>query len=360
MRGFISVGLLLTLIVAVFLGGGTYYVMNGEMRYTFEEPESTTEEQLPGHDGSKTPNADTLASQGTSEVTPIGIESCISSLYTENRTQYDYWKRRYGDMHPEYAMYDAGSYCLLNDGTQLVSFSFFKKTGGTPGAAGQSIALFDAKGTLIRETNGLVQKTLGDVGTPRIDALKAGKVFFSFSSGDAGATMKQTYELQLSDFSFVKTGTTSALVETLPLAESESAGPVFSVKKVPAGFSMDMSSKEKTMEFSYTTQKLAHDPTKLQICWTLVDAADIVQTETDCWPLKTYGTVTLWIDSDFSLSPSPTNTIYKPGHHTVKLLVELVDPAKYTVDPGMRTVKLEPIASDDTGFFDLYFPSGAE
>jgi hypothetical protein len=139
-----------------------------------------------------------------------GSKDCIE-LRAEDPAQYDYWVARFTSLHPTLRVYDAGSYCELNDGTQLVSFSFFKPQDGewsgvTKDTAGQSIALFDREGNLLAETEGLFEKTLGDLGYPRIGLVENGIVTFSFSSGDGEAVSHQSYELRLGDFSFSKKG----------------------------------------------------------------------------------------------------------------------------------------------------------
>lgn len=115
------------------------------------------------------------------------------------------WRKKYASLHPEFnpGWTDAGAYCSLPDGTQLVSFSFSGRPSGREyDVLGQSIALFDSRGILLNETKGLYQRTLGDHIPPYIDDVSNGIAYFGFLSGDAGILVQQKYILRLQDFSF--------------------------------------------------------------------------------------------------------------------------------------------------------------
>lgn len=218
-RGFVNAIALFAIVLGfIAFGGGAYYVMY-QQSYTPILPDNTLDnsQTLP------TANDPQISPKPTTSTTAkVSAKSCISSLYSDDRAKYDFWKNKYGSLHSEFQMYDAGSYCLLSNGTQLVSFAYFKRGGSQeggaigPNAAGQSIALFDANNNLVRETRNLYEHTLGDLGSPRIDSVSNGKVQFSFSSGDAGVSVKQSYQMTLSDFNFTKTGQTLPTATPLP------------------------------------------------------------------------------------------------------------------------------------------------
>lgn len=211
-RGFASIALVIALIVLV-AGGVGYWVLTRQpaavsITSSVEPPATQPVQQ----------NSNTATQPTTSQATPTSPstsadsanpQSCIGSLYSSDRAKYDFWKSKYANLHPEFAIRDAVSYCQLTDGTQFVSFSF-SQTGPGSGEsvghfAGASIALFDKNNNLVRENNDL--RAIGD-GVPYIDSVANSKVRFR-SLGKGAGTLTENfderidvYELQLSDFSF--------------------------------------------------------------------------------------------------------------------------------------------------------------
>lgn len=127
------------------------------------------------------------------------LVSCTKSLYLDNRNQYDFWEAKFSKLYPNLKVYDAGAYCKLSNGDQLVSFSHFSQD---KTKAGQTIILFDKNNNLLKATDGFYCQTMGDLGYPVFDSIKDNKVIMSCSSGDAGYSLKQTYELNLDTFKF--------------------------------------------------------------------------------------------------------------------------------------------------------------
>jgi hypothetical protein len=135
------------------------------------------------------------------KIAAITFSECIDSLYRSDRNAYASWKGKFKAMHPEYSsIYDAGSYCALSDGTQLVSFSYFAASDHKE--KGQAIVLFDSEGEALKETQDFFCKTLGDLGTPKFDSLQDGKAGLSCVSVDAGQKAEQIYELDLDTFAY--------------------------------------------------------------------------------------------------------------------------------------------------------------
>ena len=143
--------------------------------------------------------------------------------------------------------------------------------------------------------------------------------------------------------------------------QTTSAVVGFSVKKVPTGTIVNAASQEETLELSVTTAPRAEDPTKLSLCWTMLDAENVSLSETDCWRLGTYGTWTAKTSADFSLAPSEAGKqrLWTHGHHQIKLRFDLVGPGSFQMADG-PSASTPILGSDDTGLFDFYIPEDAQ
>jgi hypothetical protein len=51
--------------------------------------------------------------------------NCLNDLYTENKTKFNFFRTKFEEIFPNYSVYDAGAYCSLPNGNQLVSYSLF-------------------------------------------------------------------------------------------------------------------------------------------------------------------------------------------------------------------------------------------
>ncbi len=127
----------------------------------------------------------------------IVFSECVDSLCEADRDAYSSWKKKFMKLHPEYGgIYDAGSYCELSDGTQLVSFSYFLKT--DHGKDGQAVVLFDGRGNVLKEPQGFRCRTIGDTGTPKFDSLAEGKLGLRCVSAGAGQSRSMNWIWTLS------------------------------------------------------------------------------------------------------------------------------------------------------------------
>ena len=198
------IGLLSTIFILATIFGYIYFLINpsdfqnknyvGEIKDT-----KASEEQAKIIDG-----------QNQNKIDTKDIVTCIQKIETQDPNKYSLLKEKYTAAHPEYkpdSIY-IYSYCPMKNGSQLVSISFFKNYSGkweglTKDTAGQSLALFDKDNNLHMETKDFFQRTLGDLVPPEIESVDSKKAIFSFSSGDAGFFTKQTYELNLEDFSYI-------------------------------------------------------------------------------------------------------------------------------------------------------------
>ena len=143
-----------------------------------------------------------------------------------------------------------------------------------------------------------------------------------------------------------------------PTEQQKTGG--FFVKKVPAGFVLDVTKVEPTLHLSVTTEPRAEDPAELYLCWTVVDPQDVVLSETDCWPLKKYGTWIASINYDHSLAPSSAGEkYYKYGHNMIKLRFDLVGPTRIQNADG-PSPNTPTLGTGDTGVFDYYIPEGVQ
>lgn len=148
------------------------------------------------------------------------------------------------------------------------------------------------------------------------------------------------------------------VVQKAPAPAAKTGG--FYVRKVPAGFVLDVTIEEPTLHLAVTTEPRAEDPATLSLCWTVVDPQDVVLSETDCWPLEKYGTWEASINYDHSLAPSPEgNAYYKYGHNMVKLRFDLVGPGSFQMADG-PSADAAILGSGDTGVYDYYIPEGTQ
>jgi len=79
----------------------------------------------------------------------ILFSSCTKSLYSYNPNQYNFWKTKFNNINKDIRAYDAGAYCKLSNGKQLISFSYFTIENNIPG---QTITLFDSNNNLEKTT----------------------------------------------------------------------------------------------------------------------------------------------------------------------------------------------------------------
>lgn len=146
------------------------------------------------------------------EETKMSFVSCMDSLYVDRRDYYSYWKGKFSGLYPNLRVYDAGSYCELNNGNQLISFSHFPTDGEVAGT-GQTIILFDEEDKVLKATENFHCQTMGDLGYPVFESLEDNIVTMTCSSGDAGQFLKSTYELDLETFEFSLTNKDTSLPE---------------------------------------------------------------------------------------------------------------------------------------------------
>ncbi|EKD79137.1 MAG: hypothetical protein ACD_41C00156G0007 [uncultured bacterium] len=149
---------------------------------------------------------------GVKKETKMSFVSCMDSLYVDRRDYYSYWKGKFSGLYPNLRVYDAGAYCELNDGNQLISFSHFPADGEVSGT-GQTIVLFDKKDNMLKATENFDCQTIGDLGYPVFASLEDNIVTMTCSSGDAGQLLKSTYELDLETFEFSLTNKDTSLPE---------------------------------------------------------------------------------------------------------------------------------------------------
>lgn len=145
-----------------------------------------------------TAEKDEALEKATSE---ISFVTCMESLYNEDRGKYDYLKNKFAELYPDLRVYDAGAYCELSSGNQLVSFSHFTASGKIEDAS-QTIVLFDANNNQLTATIDFYCETIGDLGYPIFQSIDNNIVTMRCSSGDAGASIKQIYELDIDTFEF--------------------------------------------------------------------------------------------------------------------------------------------------------------
>ncbi len=134
--------------------------------------------------------------------TNLSVKASVSSLYKNDRLEYQAWKDVFTATHKNLSVYDAGSYVELSNGNKIVTFSYFASE--DPQSAGQVVVLFDANNNVIRETKGLQCKAFGDVPTPVIDSVKDNKIYVSCTAGDAGLIKQEKFEIDISNFGFRK------------------------------------------------------------------------------------------------------------------------------------------------------------
>jgi hypothetical protein len=124
---------------------------------------------------------------------------CTTDLFSAQPRAYETWRNRYGAFHPEFAsIYDVGSLCVLQDGTTLVSFSYFHSP--DPKSRQQSVVLFDTNNNPLKETTGIHCRFIGDFPAPRIQAVTDGVAEILCVSADAGLSLAQRYLFDLSSF----------------------------------------------------------------------------------------------------------------------------------------------------------------
>ncbi len=137
--------------------------------------------------------------EGTEE-----LPACLKSLY-EDMDAYDYWEERFTATFPDLDVYDAGAYCELEDGTKLVSFSYFYDNELDPGA-GQMVVLFDQANQLLKSTDDFVCPTLGDVGYPKFDSIESDILNMYCGVLDPASPYHVKYKLNLDTFNVTEIG----------------------------------------------------------------------------------------------------------------------------------------------------------
>lgn len=166
--------------------------------------------------------------------------------------------------------------------------------------------------------------------------------------------------------------------KTLPDAESLPSNPVakkpadpstasnstkiapntFVVKKVMPGFTMQIQSKEKTLELAATVGTRTDDPANLELCLQYIDTSGKVLSESSCEPLRQYGTWSMSVSFDNGLAPLDSRRDYwdqTDGKHFINIRIDLVDITKRdTPDPDRPNhIPYKVLASDDIGVFEL-------
>lgn len=128
----------------------------------------------------------------------VSAQKCKKLDFDDNETEFRFWREQYEKAYKDRRVYDLKTYCLLDDGSKLVSYAYDIEDENMSG--GQTIALFDPNNTLIHEINGLYIKTLGDFVAPHIHSVHDGIVEFYFQSGDGGLNVTRWYRLTMVNF----------------------------------------------------------------------------------------------------------------------------------------------------------------
>lgn len=154
----------------------------------------------------------TQDSVNTGSTTIDYVNDCITALAATNLERYRFWKTVYQSLYPTIYVYDVGSLCSLRSGDQLVSFAYFNSstTSNRISSRHQSVALFDWRNHLLKETKDFKCSTVGDFTAPTIKSVNDNYATLTCYTVDAGLSVKESFELDLSDFKWtVKTKTSS-------------------------------------------------------------------------------------------------------------------------------------------------------
>jgi hypothetical protein len=189
------------LITAIVVGGGVFLYTKMKQREPFIQQSKPITETVTESETKRVTDSGTMQ-KSVEEKAKISFVSCADSLYSDNRAQYNFWQAKFSELYPDLRVYDAGAYCELNNGNQLISFSYVPVDGEIPEEVGQTIILFDKNNDVLKATENFHCLTLGDIGYPKFKSLEKNKVTMTCSSGDAGNFLELTYELDLDTFEF--------------------------------------------------------------------------------------------------------------------------------------------------------------
>jgi hypothetical protein len=130
-------------------------------------------------------------------VAPISWINCLNNLYTNDRQKYTLFETKFEEIFPHYSVYDAGAYCTLPNGNQIVSYSFFiNKTASTWDDSRQIFVLFDSNNNYILKSNIIFCQPMGDVGYFKFtNTSSLNSIITTCTVGDAGHTASMTVEL---------------------------------------------------------------------------------------------------------------------------------------------------------------------
>ncbi len=189
------------LITAIVVGGGVFWYTSMQQREPFIQQSKPITETVTESETKKVTEINTTQ-ESIEGKKGMSFVSCSESLYSDNRAQYHFWQAKFSELYPDLKVFDAGAYCELNNGNQLISFSHVPVGGEIPEEQGQTIILFDKNNDVLKATENFQCVTLGDVGYPTFKSLEKNKVTMTCSSGDAGNFLELTYELDLDTFEF--------------------------------------------------------------------------------------------------------------------------------------------------------------
>lgn len=154
----------------------------------------------------------------------------------------------------------------------------------------------------------------------------------------------------------------SSEVTSKKTATPTSKAKTFSIIDFKTGLKIDRSSPEKQGPVTIHIAGFDQAPEKLSLCKTLLDENNVTLTETDCWPLKEYGTWKGYLHGDpYNLAPRSMFD-YKSAIKTernVKMRFELINSLTndYSIDSIGHPRDRHPeflIATDDTAIFKYW------
>jgi len=130
-------------------------------------------------------------------VTPVSSINCLNNLYTDDKLKYTLFETKFEEIFPNYSVYDAGAYCSLPNGNQLVSYSFFiNKTVSTWDDSRQIFVLFDSNNNYMLKSNIIFCQPMGDVGYFKFtDTSSLNSIITTCTVSDAGHSASMSVEL---------------------------------------------------------------------------------------------------------------------------------------------------------------------